>query len=184
MKNTVLFVALATLLFSFASCRDDEKGWRKMYGYTANDIDGTYSYSNAEDAFEDLTEGEFCILCDDADISITATSDNSIRFVMKSEEEDYYKIYTGVAPLNSHDFMIDIKGNTQNMSSMSYVIYFLNSRVYTNEEGQVRLEGNSAHHRFQINEHTIYDEYHVPVGVYYDTTLASVKRYYFDVIKN
>lgn len=184
MKRTVLFVALATLVMTFASCEKDKDGWKKFYGYSANDIGGSYSYSNVPNAFESLTEGEFCRLCPDAEITIAPSGDNAIRFVMKSEEAEYNKAYQGKAPLNSHDFMIDIEGNTQVYSSTSFLRCFLNARVYQNADGQIRLEGNSAHNRYKIQFHVIYDEQHNPVDTIPDTSLYSSTRYYFDVIKN
>lgn len=184
MKKSVLFVAFATIVLAFASCNKDKSDWKKFYGYTANEIGGTYSYSNASDAFKSLTEGAFCHLCPDANITITPTDDNTIRFVMNSEELDYYKLYMGKAPLNSHDFMIDIPGNTQVLSSTSFIVYSLNSRVYQNADGQIRLEGNSAHSRYNIKFDTIYNEQHHPIGVYPDTSLFGITRYYFDVIKD
>ena len=184
MKKSVLFVVFATIVLVFASCKEDKSDWKKFYGYTANEIGGTYSYSNASDAFKSLTESEFCHLCPDANITITPTDDNTIRFVMNSEELDYYKLYMGKAPLNSHDFMIDIKGNTQTLSSLSFIVYNLSARVYKNPEGKIRLEGNSAANRYNIKQNIIYDSEHVPVDTIYDTILYSTTRYYFDVIKN
>ena len=184
MKKSVLYVTLIAMLMVFASCQKDKNGWKKFYGYTPEEIGGAYTYSNAQDAFESLTEGEFCHLCRDAEITITPTSDNTIKFVMKSEDADYYKLYSGKAPLNSHDFMIDILGNTQYVSSTSFIKYTLNSRVYQNGQGQIRLEGNSAHNRYNIKSTTIYDDLHHPIDTIYDTVLYSSTRYYFDVIKN
>ena len=179
-----LFLFLAIIALAFTSCQKDKNGWKKFYGYTSNDIGGAYSYSNSADAFEDLTEGEFCHLCQDAVITVTPTSDNTIKFVMDSEESDYHKTYTGKAPLNSHDFMIDIKGNTQVYSSTSFLRCFLNARVYQDGKGQIRLEGNSAHNRYHIQQHVIYDNHHNPVDTIPDTTLYSSTHYYFDVINN
>ena len=184
MKRTVLFVALATIVMTFASCEKDKNGWQKFYNYTPDVIGGSYSYSNEPNAFESLTEGEFCHLCPDAEITIAPSGDNAIRFVMKSEEAEYEKAYQGKAPLNSHDFMIDIKGNPQVYSSTSFLRCFLNARVYQNADGQIRLEGNSAHNRYKIQFHVIYDEHHNPVDIIPDTALISSTHYYFDVIKN
>lgn len=184
MKKSIVFVAMATILMAFTSCHKDKNGWQKFYGYTPNDIAGAYAFSNDEKAFKDLTEGEFCHLCSDAEINITATSDNTIKFEMNSEEFDYHKVYMGKAPLNSHDFMIDIKGNTQVFSSTSFLVCFLNSRVYQNADGKIRLEGDSFHNRYHIKHTVVYDNQHHPVDTLHDTTLYSSTRYYFDVIKN
>ena len=183
MKKSVLFVAFVTIVLAFSSCGSNNE-WQKFYGYTPNDIAGEYIFSNQPDAFQSLTEGEFCHLCKDAIINIVPSNENNIRFEMVCEDENYHKIYVGKAPLNSHDFMIDIKGNVQPISSTSFNVFNLNSRVYHNAEGKIRLEGNSACNRYNVKQNIIYDSEHVPVDTTYDTTLYSSTRYYFDVIKN
>lgn len=184
MKKTVFYVAIATLVLVFASCKKNKNEWEKYYGYTSNDICGNYSFSNASDAFESLTAGEFCKLCSDAVISIASSGENRVGFGMVSDEFDYNKSYMGKAPASSHDFMIDIKGSTQSLSHTSFIGTFLNSTVYKNAEGKIRLKGNSAHNRYNIKFHIIYDDHHNPVDTIPDTTLYSSTRYYFDVIKN
>ena len=60
-KFVFLLLMLSAML---VSCREnDAKEWQLFYNYTLEDIMGTYSYSNVSDAFDGLTENDYCHAC-------------------------------------------------------------------------------------------------------------------------
>ena len=68
MKNIKYLSVLLILSFFFVSCekQPQENEWKKYYGYTNEEIVGSYSFSDVNDAFEGLTENSYCHICEDA----------------------------------------------------------------------------------------------------------------------
>ena len=87
MKMSAFFLLLAVML---VGCKDEKKEWNYLYGYTNEDIIGTYHFSNAADAFDSLIESEYCFLCDDAEITISPL-ENMIDFVVKCPDENNFQ---------------------------------------------------------------------------------------------
>ena len=160
MKN-VKFLPILLLGFLFVSCeKQQEKEWNKLYGYTNEDIIGTYSFSNVADAFDALTESAYCHICEDAKITVTAKSGNTIEFKVNCPNDNFNRTFEGLPRLTDNDFMIGMTAPSWNP------IYELKAYVYKNDEGQIRIHGFV---RYIHNAGTA-QEYPV--------------NYYFDVIKN
>ena len=157
-----LLLLLAGLMM-VACKKDTTKEWEKYYGYTLDDIKGTYAYSNVPDAFDDLTESSYCHLCDDAVVSITSSllSESSIDMAVKCPRAEFNKTFSGRPNTNTDDFLISMS-----LSSGSvYPNYELTAYVYKNAAGKIRLHGFARH-------------------IYHPGTDEEYKvNYYFDVIK-
>ena len=77
MKNIKYLLVLFILSLLFVSCeKQPQKEWTKLYGYTTEEIAGTYAFSNISDAFESLTENAYCHVCEDAKSRPRATDDD------------------------------------------------------------------------------------------------------------
>lgn len=132
MKKIKYLSVLLVLGFLFVSCeKQQEKEWKKFYGYTNSEIVGSYSNSYVDDAFDGLTEGLYCHICDDARINITADSDNTMRFAINSAKAALNVSLAGPTVLNENEYMSNFEDGA----------YELLVRVYTNAKGQVRLHG-------------------------------------------
>lgn len=174
--------ALALLCFSIltlVSCREkNENEWKRLFGYTRDDVCGSYAFSNCADAFANLEENDtVCRFCRDAEISISPSSTNSIVFNINCPQENYTKTFVGKAPMNANDFLIDIQGNTQNHSNHKYTVHKLQAEVLKNDAGQIRLCGFGQSLLYQ-------DHYEIFQG---DTLvthkLLNSMNYYFDALK-
>lgn len=178
MKRFFLPVLLVIGLLASVSCERQKNKWSKFFGYTHDDIVGTYSFSNVKDAFDGLEEVEethHCDLCADAEITIAAISDHTIRFSINCPSANFTRDYTGSASINSGDFKIDM--TTGFLYSGSKIrAYNLMAYVYKNEAQQVRLHGFASADVYGL----------VPTGIpqVNDTVKTSSHTYYFDVIKN
>lgn len=178
MKRFFLPVLLVIGLLASVSCERQKNKWSKFFGYTHDDIVGTYSFSNVKDAFDGLEEVEethHCDLCDDAQITIAAISDRTIRFSINCPSANFARDYIGSASINSSDFKIDM--TTGFLFSGSKIrAYNLMAYVYKNEAQQVRLHGFASADVYGL----------VPTGIpqVNDTVKTSSHTYYFDVIKN
>lgn len=157
MKNYRLFALLCLLSVWFASCNKKNE-WKDFYGYTSQDIAGSYSPSNVVDAFEGLTEGELCHICHDAQIDISSIG-SKIKLDFKGVSEGLNKSWTGDPTLNDNDFLLQ-------MGNISGGMPEILATVYTNQTHQVRLHG-------YVRKVKSYN----PEGPVYI-------NYYFDVIKN
>ena len=182
-RRIIKVLVLATFVMAFASCKKTKSEWSNFFGYTSADVAGTYVFSEYDKAFEGFTEGSYCILCRDAQIVVTATSESAIKFAIDCPDHNYSKVFMGKAPLNSNDFLIDIKGNKQWQSSSNFIQNRLHSRVYKNAENKIRLAGSGVKDAYQIKEQYIYDDSHFIIDTLYDTILTSSTNYFFDVIK-
>jgi len=158
MKNYRLLAFLLLMGLSFASC-SKKTVWNVFYGYTAQDIMGTFSPSDVADAFDGLTESEYCHICHDAQITISNNS-GKIRLEFKSVSAGMEKTLTGNPSLNEDDFLLQL-GNIA-----GYGVPELITTVYTNAAQEVRLHGYVR----KLKSHS-------PEGPTY-------VNYYFDVVKH
>ena len=158
----------------FVSCekQSQEKEWEKHYGYTVEEIAGTYSFSNIADAFDGLTESAYCHVCEDARITVTAKSGNAIEFKVNCPNDNFVRTFEGLPRLTDDDFRITMKAP----ASFAYPSYELTVYVYENDEGDIRLHG--------FARHVIYELVYNPVTEETDHVVKSKTNYYFDVIKN
>ena len=132
MKNIRILSVLFLLSLFFVSCEEEQNNeWERYYGYTNEEIIGSYSNSNVADAFDGLTESLYCHICDDARITVTAESENMVRFSVNSAEAALNTSLKGNPALNDDDFLITLVDSP----------YKLTAYVYTNAEGQLRLHG-------------------------------------------
>lgn len=159
-----MLVALAMML---VSCEKPPKSeWSYIYGYSNEDVIGTYHFSNVSDAFETLTEGEYCHLCSDAEISIAPYATNSVEFHVKSANAGYDQIFTGAPSHNNNDFLITMSNQVGSTTE-----YTVTASVYNNAKGDIRLHGFARKIIYGIDT-----ENHKYLKYCYN--------YYFDVIKN
>lgn len=168
MKNKTLKLMLMALGLMLVSCGKTQKTeWNHYYGYTNTDIVGTYRFSNLPDAFDALTEGEYCHLCKDAEITISHYSGSSIEFKVNCSNEGYNQTFTGDPSHNEDDFLI----NMTNGHSTSNTEYSVSASVYDNSKGEIRLHGYARKTIYGVdsNQHQYVRESY---------------NYYFDVIKN
>ena len=177
MKNYKLLALFCLMGIFFASCKEDSKSeWENFYGYTNEDVIGTYSFSNVSTAFDGV-EGVGRYACPDAEVSIQASSQNPnmLRFTINCPDEEYTRTIEDYATPNEDDFMLRM--------STGYVYtgnkiraYNVNAYVMKNEKQELRLHGYSAMNTYKIveDEETGAITYVQTDGVYY----------YFDVIKN
>ena len=132
MKKIKILSVLLMLGILFVSCDKEQKSeWERHYGYTNAEITGSYSNSNVADAFDGLTESLYCHICDDARVTITSESENTVQFSIRSTKAELNATLKGNPALNDDDFLITLTDSP----------YELTAYVYTNAEGQLRLHG-------------------------------------------
>jgi len=167
MKKTLISAFFILLAVAFVGCKDEKKGWDYLYGYTNDDIVGTYHFSNVADAFESLTESEYCHLCDDAEITISSYQENSVKFTIKCPDAGYNHSFTGRTSYSENDFLINMSEKALGVN----IEYTVTASVYTNAKNEIRLHGFARKIIYQ-----------------YDTNQEEIVKecynYYFDVIKN
>lgn len=173
MKRFSILSALIVLCaVALVSCKPEEKKeWSKFYGYTSNDLVGDYAFSNASNAFANLIESDEGHLCEDAEITVTAASAQTITFRMESPRLHFVKVFTGRPTLNQNTSLINMYSSWSNLRRFG-----LTSEVLKNDKGDIRLQGfiSDDHYERVFNTET---------GVY-DTLYEYSIKYYFDVIKN
>ena len=167
MKKTLISAFFILLAVAFVGCKDEKKGWDYLYGYTNDDIIGTYHFSNVADAFESLTPSEYCYLCDDAEVTISSYQENSVKFTIKCPEEGYNQTFTGRPTYNEDDFLINMSVNPFEPNTE----YTVTASVYTNAKGEIRLHG--------FARKIIYG-----VDLNQQQFVQFCYNYYFDVIKD
>lgn len=132
MKSIKILSVLFLLSFFFVSCEEEQNSeWERHYGYANAEIIGSYSYSHISDAFDGLTENVYCHICDDAVITISADSENAIKFDMRSVEGALNVSLVGPAAMNESDLVSFTDG-----------AYELLAYVKINASGQIRLHGH------------------------------------------
>lgn len=165
----MLFMACLMLV---ACNKDTTKEWEKYYDYPLDDIKGTYSFSYVTDAFDALTETEFCHICEDAQVTIRSymNSETSIEFKINCAKATFNKTFTGRPVSNEDNFLVKL----YNPSTSEYPDYELTAYVYKNDKGDIRLHGFARHIKYHV---------YVQEGITYHE-VKSMTNYYFDVIKN
>ena len=131
MKNLKLLALLCLLGVLFISCKEEKNEWTNFYGYTNQDVVGSYSRSNMEEAFEGLLESPYCHICRDAEVNITP-SGSKLKIEVKSGSAGLNWSAVGNPCLNDNDFIMQL-GSAPTLDFMA--------TVYTNEDKQVRLHG-------------------------------------------
>ena len=176
MKYYKLITLLCVLGVFFASCKEEPKNeWKDHYGFSNEDIIGTYSYSNISNAFDEV-EGTGRHICPDAQVTIRASHDNPdwIEFSMNCPNETFSRTFEGMATPNEGDHMIHM--STGYIHSGGKIrAYNVTAYVLKNEKQELRLHGYAAHNTY-VSE-TSEDG----VTTY---TQTNGEYYYFDVIKN
>ena len=178
MKRFKLFALLCLLGVSFVSCNDKTKSeWSNYYGYTNNEIVGTYSFSNVSTAFDGV-EGIGRHACPDAEVDIQVSSQNSnmLQFTINCPDEEYSRTIEDYATPNENDFMLRMSSGYIHSGSGKVKIYVVNAHVLRNGKQQIRLSGFSALNTYNeiIDSESGTSSYVQVDGEYY----------YFDVIKN
>ena len=174
MKKINYLLSLFMLSLFFVSCekQPQNKEWNKLYGYTNEEIAGTYSFSKISDAFDGLTESTYCHVCEDARIEIRAKSGEIIEFSVNCPSDNLNRTFEGRPRVTDDDFLINMTAPSWN----PYPDYELTVYVYDNDEGKVRLHG--------FARHILYDLVYNPETQETDHVVRSKTNYYFDVIKN
>lgn len=164
---------LLSLLIACVSCEKQKTDeWKYWFGYTKEDVIGTYSHSNLSDAFSGLSDGEFSVLCDDAEITVTAGEGNQIGFLLKSAKAGLSHPFSGIPSLNGDDFLIQLQDSKVNISSSQFYVFRLSARVLQDNDGRVRLQGSASKDYYVISQN------------HPDPVFDYKKSYYFDVINN
>ena len=176
-KHNTLAAVLMLFALVFTGC-EKKNEWSKYSGYSNEDIIGNYSYSNVTDAFYGLSEGEFCHICPDAEISITGLTDNTVKFVIKCPEAEFSREYIGTPRKFKNDFMVQMTSGYLSRGSNKLKSYTLTSYVYKNEVGKIRLHGFASYNKFNV-EHPVPSDLTIV-----DTVLIQSVNYYFDMIKD
>jgi hypothetical protein len=172
-KNIKYLLVLFILSLLFVSCeKQPQKEWTKLYGYTAEEIAGTYAFSNISDAFESLTENAYCHVCEDAKIDITAGSANTIEFHVNCPSDEFNRTFEGRPRATDDDYLI----NLTYPAISSHPSYELTAYVYKNHQGDIRIHG--------FARHVIYETVYNPSTEQNDYVPKSNINYWFDVIKN
>ena len=167
------FMALLLMVGAMmVACQKDEtKTWEKYYGYSIDEIKGTYTFSYVSSAFDGLTENDYCHICQDAEISVTSylNSESSIAFHVKCPKATFNSTFTGRPVMTEDGFLVKMS----NPSTAENPDYELTVYVYKNAKGDIRLHGFARH---------IYYEIVVENGVNVKR-VKYVVNYYFDVKK-
>ena len=177
MKNRKLLALLCLLSLFFVSCNKEPKSeWTNYYGFTNDEVVGTYSYSEVSTAFDGV-EGVGRHACLDAEVSIQVSDQNPnmLRFTINCPKEEYSRTIEDYATPNEDDFMLRM--STGYIYSGNKIrAYNVNAYVMKNEKQELRLHGYSAMNTYKTvtNEETGAVTMVQTDGVYY----------YFDVIKN
>ena len=172
MKSIKLLSLLLLLGLLFVGCKEQQTDgeWNRLFGYNTEDIAGTYSFSNVTDAFEGLTEGKYSHICEDAQITVTQSTGNTIKFRINCPSDSFNRLFEGRPCVTDDDFLINIKSP----ASSAHPTYELTAYVFENAQGDIRLHGFARHIKYDI------------VAASDGTTVYNVKsktNYYFDVIK-
>lgn len=170
-KMRFLTLLLMVGVLMTACQKDDAKEWDKYYGYTVDEIKGTYAFSYVASAFDGLTENNYCHICQDAEISVTSylESESSIAFNVNCPKASFNKTFTGRPVMSEDGFLVKMSlPSTSPDPDYELTVY-----VYKNAKKDIRLHGFARHILYE----TIVEN---------GTTIKRVKsmvNYYFDVKK-
>ena len=177
MKNYKLLTLFCLMGIFFTSCKEESMSeWKNCYGYTNEDVVGTYAFSNISTAFDGVEEvGRH--VCPDAEVSIQPSTQNPniLRFTINCPDLEYTQTVEDYATPNEDDFMLRM--STGYIHSGNKVkVYVVNAHVMKNAKQELRLSGFSAVNSYKevYNEESGTTSYLQIDGEYY----------YFDVIKN
>ena len=131
MKKNIKLITLLTLFALVFSGCEEKKEWSLFYGFTNEDIIGSYSYSNIDDAFDNLLESQWCHLCPDAKVNIMPGSGSLVRFRLESESADFSRTVEDFSTQEGNDFMIMMEENP----------YEVSAYVYKDAKDHLRLHG-------------------------------------------
>ena len=177
MKSFKILALLCLVGLSLVSCDKDKKSeWNNWYGYTKDDIVGTYSFSNVADAFNNV-DGVGRHACPDADICILDKGGNTVEFRINCPDENFYRSFMGRPSPNENDFMLKMSSGYINAGNNRLKAYNVNAYVMENSTQQLRLHGFAALNTYKL-------VYPVPDYPVPDTIADDGEYYYFDVIKN
>ena len=151
--------------------KDGAKEWEKYYGYSLDDIKGTYDFSYVSSAFDGLTENDYCHICEDAEITVVSylDSESSISFKVNCPSATFIKTFTGRPVMAEEGSLIKMASPT----TTAYPDYELTAYVYKNDKGGIRLHGFARHIKYHV---------YVQEGITYHE-VKSMTNYYFDVKK-
>ena len=176
MKNIKLLALLFMLGMLFTSCEKQKKSeWSNLYGYTKDDIMGTYTFSNVANAFDEV-EGTGRHVCLDAEVSVEPYLTSLVSFTINCPDENFSYTFEGKPTPNNHDHRILMSSGYEHVNG-NLRAYNLTGYVLTNDKGDLRLHGFAARNTYKVVDH-YYNDSHV-----YDTILDNGVYYYFDVIK-
>ena len=131
MKKNITLAALFMLVaLVFSSC-EKKNEWSYYHGFTNEDVVGSYSWSNIDNAFDGLLESSNCHLCDGAKIVITKSTENLVRLRFENETPSLNVTVEDNSTQPGNDFMIKMSENP----------YEVSAYVYKNEKTQIRLHG-------------------------------------------
>ena len=178
MKNYKLLALLCLMGIFFTSCKEESKSeWKNCYGYTNEDVIGTYSFSNISTAFDGV-EGVGRHVCPDAEVSIQPSTQNPnmLRFTINCPELEYNRTIEDYATPNEDDFMLRMSTGYIPSGNNKVKVYVVNAHVMKNAKQELRLSGFSAVNSYKViyNDESGTTSYEQVDGEYY----------YFDVIKN
>ena len=177
MKNYKLLVLSCLMGIFFSSCKEESKSeWKNYYGYTNEDVIGTYSFSNISTAFDGV-EGVGRHSCPDAEVSIETSPQNPkmLRITVKCPKEEFERTIDDFATPNEDDFMLHMSTGIMHTGN-KIKAYNVTAYVMKNGKEQLRLHGYAAVNTYKevYNEESGNTSYVQDDGEYY----------YFDVIKN
>lgn len=167
-RNLFLLLLMGACL---ASCNKKEKEWNYLFGYTCDDIIGTYRYSNAPDAFSMLKENDYCHLCEDAQVTVNPSSSDRVDFRLVFPNQNFQKSFLGKPNTSSNAFLVSMYSDWSGLK-----LYGLSADVMTNAKEEVRMKG------FVTEDH--YSRKYNEITSTYDTLFDYSVKYYFDIIKN
>lgn len=155
-KHSILVALFMLFALVFTGCGKKNE-WSYLHGFTPEDIVGTYSWSNINNVFDGLLESTYCHLCNDAEITITKSSETRVSFHFGSEEADFSVTVEDGTTAPGNDFMILME------EYKAGVPYEVSAHVYHDAKNRIRLHGFVREYK---------PGYGGPVN------------YYFDVIKD
>ena len=174
MKNFKLLLMLCMSGLFLVSCNDKKSEWENYYGYTNDDVIGTYSYSNVADAFDGV-EGTGRYACEDAEISIKPYTANTVEFTINCPSQGFSRSFTGKPSPNNDDFMVHMSSGYKPYGNGKLRAYNVTGYVLKDASQQLRMHGYAAVNTYKL----------VTVeGSGTDTIPDNGIYYYFDVIKN
>ena len=131
-KHSILAALLMLFALVLTSCSDDKKSeWSYFHGFTIEDIVGSYSWSNLDNAFDGLLESSNCHICDDGKVTVTQIAGSMVRFRFESELASFSRTVEDNATEDGNDFMI----------KMEEYPFEVSAYVYKNDKNQIRLHG-------------------------------------------